>query len=267
MCLGSLHFGHFGQLGEGACKGLGASWPSGCFGRRGWQLRWRTSRRGISSTASALRATPPRPASCRSRRYSTSPSRAPQAGPAAGVTNRRSAKGWDGYWLAMKAPIRCFHGRPPYSGRTNSISSKNLNNSADRRAAPGTTWFCVRRNGAAKSKGWIGEIALADLPRRVGAERDDRIEVCVVERVRPVEPDRISATFYARARGIVGMEIELRGRDGSLRTNVPALPAISDLNGYWNDFSNMRALRHASSPQTAVCVPFHTAVPDFRRWR
>ena len=88
---------------------------------------------------------------------------------------------------------------------------KNLNNSADRRAAPGTTWFCVRRNGAAKSKGWIGAIAPADLPRRVGAEQDDRIEVCVVERVRPVEPDSISATFYARARGIVGMEIELRG--------------------------------------------------------
>ena len=57
----------------------------------------------------------------------------------------------------------------------------------------------------------MGEIAVADLPRRVDASLGDRIEVCFVDGARPVEPNGISAAFYARAQGILGMEIGFRG--------------------------------------------------------
>ena len=72
-------------------------------------------------------------------------------------------------------------------------------------------WFCVRRNGTAKGHGWTGGVPLADLPRHVGAGRGDTIEVCVAEDFRVVAPKRFSRVFRECARGLVGMEISLRG--------------------------------------------------------
>lgn len=74
-----------------------------------------------------------------------------------------------------------------------------------------TTWFCVRRNGVAKHRGWINEVPLHDLPRQVGPRHGDVVEVCVAHDFRPVEPDRFSKVFCKRARGLVGMEIAYKG--------------------------------------------------------
>ena len=98
----------------------------------------------------------------------------------------------------------------PFSTNSDQYEQK-LNRLAGRQPTAGTTWFCVRRNGAAKREGWMGKVALADLPRRVDASLGDRIEVCFVDGTRPVEPNGISAAFYARAQGILGMEIGFRG--------------------------------------------------------
>ena len=74
-----------------------------------------------------------------------------------------------------------------------------------------TTWFCVRRNGAAKHRGWISDVPLSDLPQRVGARNGDVVEVCVAHDFRPVEPGRFSRVLCERARGLAGMEIEYHG--------------------------------------------------------
>ena len=71
-------------------------------------------------------------------------------------------------------------------------------------------WFCVRRKGAAKQRGWINHTSLAALPQRVEAREGDIIEVCIAENFRRVEWEQFSGVFYERARGLVGMEISLR---------------------------------------------------------
>ena len=70
-------------------------------------------------------------------------------------------------------------------------------------------WFCIRRNGAARRNGWLDDMAIAELPKHVGARSDERIEVCVVKRSRPIPPQCFSDAFYPRALGIVGIEIAL----------------------------------------------------------
>ena len=74
-----------------------------------------------------------------------------------------------------------------------------------------TIWFCVRRDGAPKNRGWIRDAPLDDLPRRVGARRGDVVEVCVAQDFRPVRLGRFPRVFSERARGRVGMEIRYRG--------------------------------------------------------
>ena len=74
---------------------------------------------------------------------------------------------------------------------------------------PEQTWFCVRRNGVAKRRGWVGSVTLRELPAQVGARDADVVEACVVDAVRPVRPGRFSNVFYNRSRGIVGMEVSL----------------------------------------------------------
>ena len=73
------------------------------------------------------------------------------------------------------------------------------------------TWFCVRRGGAATRHGWKVGVSLDDLPGSVDAREGETLEVCIVDKVRPVVPDRISAGFLERDRGLVGMEIAFRG--------------------------------------------------------
>ena len=86
------------------------------------------------------------------------------------------------------------------------ITKFNIDSRSD-----GTTWFCVRRNGVAKHRGWISDVSLSDLPRRVRARRGEVVEVCVADDFRPVEPSRMSNVFCQRARGLVGMEIAYCG--------------------------------------------------------
>jgi len=71
-------------------------------------------------------------------------------------------------------------------------------------------WYCVRRDGAAKHSGWTHDVALDDLPRRVGAGGGDVVEVCVAGGFRPVAPARHARVFRRRDRGIVGLEIAWR---------------------------------------------------------
>ena len=52
---------------------------------------------------------------------------------------------------------------------------------------------------------------LADLPGRVGARPGDVVEVCVVDSVRPVAPERMSRAFRQRDRGLLGMQVSFRG--------------------------------------------------------
>ena len=75
----------------------------------------------------------------------------------------------------------------------------------------GTTWFCIRRDGAARRDGWIGCDSLTDLRRRVGARSDEVVEVSMAGEFRRVKRRRLARVFYPRARGIVGMEIAFRG--------------------------------------------------------
>ena len=77
--------------------------------------------------------------------------------------------------------------------------------------AADTTWFCVRRNGAAGRCGWLDGVRLRHLPQRVGAGDGTVVEACVAHDFRPVEPARLSRVFSRRARGLLGMEIAYRG--------------------------------------------------------
>ena len=75
-----------------------------------------------------------------------------------------------------------------------------------------TTWFCVRKGGVARRSGWIGDVPLADLPRRVAAVPGETVEVCAVgEALRPAAAGRRSGAFRPRDRGLLGMEIAFRG--------------------------------------------------------
>ena len=81
----------------------------------------------------------------------------------------------------------------------------------DRCARTPLAWFCVRRNGAARRHGWLADVALAELPRRVGVAAGETVEVSLVNRARRVAPERFSDSFRPRVLGIVGMEMALGG--------------------------------------------------------
>ena len=69
-------------------------------------------------------------------------------------------------------------------------------------------WYCVRRNGVAIRNGWLGEITLTDIRRKVEARADEVVEVCAARDFRPVDPTDFSRVFVQRKRGILGMELE-----------------------------------------------------------
>ena len=75
----------------------------------------------------------------------------------------------------------------------------------------GSTWYCVRRNGAAQRSGWTDTAPLAELRGRIGARPDEAVEVCVAGAFRSVDAHRFSRVFFNRARGIVGIELALDG--------------------------------------------------------
>ncbi len=78
-------------------------------------------------------------------------------------------------------------------------------------SATGTTWFCVRRDGAAQRHGWLDDISLHDLRQRVGASDEAVVEACVARDFRTVDPARLASVFANRARGLIGMEVHFRG--------------------------------------------------------
>ena len=75
----------------------------------------------------------------------------------------------------------------------------------------GATWFCIRRDGAARSAGWIDAGPLAELRRLVGARPHETVEVCIAGDFRRIPMRRFARAFPPRARGLVGMEIAFRG--------------------------------------------------------
>ena len=77
--------------------------------------------------------------------------------------------------------------------------------------ADDTTWFCIRRNGAARRAGWMDGGSLANLRARVGAGPDEVVEVCITDDYRTVDRHRFPRVFFNRARGLVGLETTLRG--------------------------------------------------------
>ena len=72
-----------------------------------------------------------------------------------------------------------------------------------------TTWFCVRRDGAARRAGWLDGASLANLRARVGARSDETVEVCITDDYRTVDRNRFHRVFFNRNRGIVGIELAL----------------------------------------------------------
>ena len=74
-----------------------------------------------------------------------------------------------------------------------------------------TTWYCVRRNAAAKHSGWVENVSLDAQLQHAGARRGDMVEICICDNFRPVAPERFRRVFYPREIGLTGMEISFRG--------------------------------------------------------
>ena len=74
-------------------------------------------------------------------------------------------------------------------------------------ALAGTIWFCVRKNGRARKRGWLRDASIHGLADRVGARRGDIVEACLADDFRVVPLDRFNDTFIHRARGILGLEL------------------------------------------------------------
>lgn len=70
-------------------------------------------------------------------------------------------------------------------------------------------WYCTRRNGVARRKGWTRGVTLGELRRQIEGRADESIEVCVATKFRIVNRKRLSQVFFNRVRGVVGMEVTL----------------------------------------------------------
>ena len=74
------------------------------------------------------------------------------------------------------------------------------------------TWYCVRRNGMARSSGWMEGVPLKSLRKRVKARSGDTVEVSVADKFNTVDTTQFSRVFCNRVRGILGMEVTFRGK-------------------------------------------------------
>ncbi len=79
--------------------------------------------------------------------------------------------------------------------------------SSDAGSLVGAAWFCVRRNGRARKRGWLRDAPIHGLAKRVGALRGEVVEVCLTDDFRAVPLDGFNETFIHRARGILGIEL------------------------------------------------------------
>lgn len=74
-----------------------------------------------------------------------------------------------------------------------------------------SNWYCVRRGGTPRQRGWTDDEDPVRIAANSGAGPGDVVEVCVAGAPRAVSPIRFSRSFYNRARGLVGIELEYRG--------------------------------------------------------
>lgn len=121
------------------------------------------------------------------------------------------------------------------------------------------TWFCVRRNGVARSSGWIQGVPLKNLRKRVKARPGDIVEVSVADKFNTVDTTQFSRVFSNRARGIIGMEVAYRGKVARyaptlmIASNLSferALDAFLEQRGAsLNEFSDTGGLRSFSARQ------------------
>ena len=73
-------------------------------------------------------------------------------------------------------------------------------------------WYCIRRNGTPKQRGWTTDRDPVQIATNVDAGRGDVVEVCVAGTAREVpRGHRFASVFYNRVRGVVGIELEYRG--------------------------------------------------------
>ena len=68
-------------------------------------------------------------------------------------------------------------------------------------------WFCIRRNGLARRKGWTSGVDLSALRHHVNALPDETVEACICRQFRHVDSQGISRAFFNRVRGVIGLEI------------------------------------------------------------
>ena len=74
-------------------------------------------------------------------------------------------------------------------------------------------WYCVRRDGLPRKRGWTVEADPVRIAAEAGGGPGDIVEVCVAEAAREVpRGDPFDRVFYNRARGVVGIELEYRGK-------------------------------------------------------
>ena len=129
----------------------------------------------------------------------------------------------------------------------------------DRAVPPNTTWYCVRRDGTPRRSGWMANVALNHLPRRVRARGGDTVEVCIADEFREVPLDRFSRVFRKRDAGELGMELSYRGDvlriapTRMIATNRSFARALDRFLGERNtnrdDFGTVGALRAFSARQ------------------
>ena len=83
---------------------------------------------------------------------------------------------------------------------------------ANLRESVATNWYCVRRTGTARRRGWTTDRDPVQIATNVDAGRGDVVEVCVAGTAREVpRGHRFASVFYNRVRGVVGIELEYRG--------------------------------------------------------
>ncbi|MDE0047371.1 MAG: hypothetical protein OXU19_16180 [bacterium] len=69
----------------------------------------------------------------------------------------------------------------------------------------------MRRNGRARTRGWLRDASIHGLAKRVGARRGETVEACLADDFQVVPLDRFNDTFIHRARGILGIELSHGG--------------------------------------------------------
>ena len=95
-------------------------------------------------------------------------------------------------------PVRSRHVGPWAHEPVKHTLTRRQSKHHDRAVPPNTTWYCVRRDGTPRRSGWMANVALNQLPRRVRARGGDTVEVCIADEFREVPLARFSHVFRKR---------------------------------------------------------------------